>query len=452
MTPQPGFIQIEEPHKWQNGQVHAEYPKLSGLIVPVTHLFFTLLGNPAPNMSLVFELGTGSVGQDGLPTGCYGSVYKNESDIALMPVEYPIKDYSKVDPIQIVYEGPLNILSAYKVDDKESIEYADLLVDSLKSFDMTIWSVIIFTFLAFVGLLVLWKSLKRTKGYSCVFETFCHMIGQESMNFEDRSGRLISFTMTVGFFFILAFFLNLMSTELVVVNKPHVMNNYRDIIDAEDMTVAFSALTYDAIEFVDAQKGTIQEEFWKRFKGTHVIVDFGKADLDSLVEINKEFLEGKLVLLLNSLYSNPYTMKTCQLKAIMQNYSPNILKSYGWISSDPEGIQHTTGFITRQEIKDDLIMKGVRVLGRIFEAGIAPKVISDSFESINLGPLMEGAADYSDIMKCMSKQVNYNHPEVETASLKNFVYLNVACSLLFLTAFVVLVIELSPEKTRVTPI
>ena len=67
-------------------------------------------------------------------------------------------------------------------------------------------------------------------------------------------------------------------------------------------------------------------------------------------------------------------------------------------------MQHTTGFITRQGIKDDLIMKGVRVLGRIFEAGIAPKVISDSFESMDMGPLMEGAADYSEIMKCMSKK------------------------------------------------
>ena len=136
----------------------------------------------------------------------------------------------------------------------------------------------------------------------------------------------------------------------------------------------------------------------------------------------------------------------------MQNYSPNTLKRYGWQSSDPEGMQHTMGFIIRQGIKNDLIMKGVRGLGRIFEGGFEPKVISDSFESVDMGPIMEGAADYSEIMKCMSKKVNYNHPEVETASLKNFVYLNVICSLLFLTAFVVLVIESWPKKTRVIPI
>ena len=48
--------------------------------------------------------------------------------------------------------------------------------------------------------------------------------------------------MTVSFF-ILAFYL----TELVV-NKPHVVSNYKDVIDAEDMTVVFSALTYDVQE------------------------------------------------------------------------------------------------------------------------------------------------------------------------------------------------------------
>ena len=98
----------------------------------------------------------------------------------------------------------------------------------------------------------------------------------------------------------------------------------------------------------------------------------------------------------------------------MQSNIPSLVKSYGWLSSDPEGMQYTTGLITRQGIKNDLIMKGVRVVGRIFEAGIPPKVISDSFESMDMGPLMERAADYSEIMKCMSKQVNYNHPEVES--------------------------------------
>ena len=451
MTPQPTIIQIEEPHKWKNGQVNAEYPKTSGVIVPVTNLFLTsLLGNPAPNISLVFESGAGSVGQDGSPIACYGSVYNNESDIAYTPVEYPIKDYSKVDPVQVIYEGPLNILSLYKVDDKVSIEYADFLVNSLKSFDMTIWSVTILTFFVFACLLVLWKSLKRTKSYSCLFETFCHMIGQESTNFEDRSGRLISFTMTVGFFFILEFYFNLMSTELVVVNKPHVMNNYRDIIDAEDMTVAFSSLTYDAIEFVEARKGTIQEEFWEKFKDTHVIVDYGK-DMNISVEINKKGMDGRLVLLLNSLYSTPGVLLNCKMKVILQSYTPSLVKLYVWLSSDSAGMQHTTGLITRQWIKNGLIMKGVRVLGRIFESGIVPKVISDSFESMDMGPLMEGTVDYSEIMKCMSKQLHYNQPEVERVSLKNFVYLNVVYSLLVLTAFLVLVSESSPKRTRVAP-
>ena len=447
MTPQPRFIQIEEPHKWKEDQINAEYPKTSGILVPVTNLFLTsLLSNPAPNMSLVFESGTGSVGRDGSPIGCYGSVHNNESDIALMPVEYPIKDYDKVDPVQVIYEGPLNIVSLYKVDDKESIEYADLLVNSLKSFDMTIWSVIILTFFVFTGLLVLWDSYTPPpRGYPCLFETFCHMIGQESTNFEDRSGRLISFTMTVGFFFILAFYLNLMSTELVVVNKPHVMNNYRDIIDAKNMTVAFFALTYDAIEFVEARKGTIQEKFWKKFKDTHVIAEFNK-DLNSVVKIMNKTFEGRLVLLLNSLYSTPCTMINCKTKVIAQSDIPRLVKRYSWLSSDPEGMQHTTGFITRQGIKDDLIMKGVRVLGRIFEAGIPPKVISDSFANQDSGPLMEEAAHYFEIMKCMSKQVNYNQHEVERVSVKNFEYLNAVCSLLFVAAFLVLGIESWPKR------
>ena len=52
------------------------------------------------------------------------------------------------------------------------------------------------------------------------FETFSHFIGQDSSNFLDRPEKLISLSMMSGFFLILAFYLNLMSTDLVVYTKP----------------------------------------------------------------------------------------------------------------------------------------------------------------------------------------------------------------------------------------
>ena len=175
------------------------------------------------------------------------------------------------------FETPLGILSSYKVEEKSPIIYADFLKDSLKSFDLTVWSVVVIVLFIFVGLLFLRKLLNSLKedtkqgndlANSPFFETFSHLIGQESSNFLDRSGRLISLIITLGCFLILIlFYLNLMSTDLVVETKPSVIRNYRDVMDMkENITVGFAAGFLDVKEFEDAEPGSIQDEFWTRMK------------------------------------------------------------------------------------------------------------------------------------------------------------------------------------------
>ena len=54
-----------------------------------------------------------------------------------------------------------------------------------------------------------------------------------------------------------------------------------------------------------------------------------------------------------------------------------------------------------------------------------------------MGPMMTGT-NYSNIRECMSKQVHYNQPEVETVSLNNFRFLFLVCVLLLIASFIVL--------------
>lgn len=147
LTVQPGAFELEEQHKWLSGQVHAEYPKMSGTIgeyltAPVVIATF---GDTAPNLTVVLVSATGSLGKDGSPTGCYASIYSNESDFTYIPVEYPVYNYTRVNPVQLMHEGPLDIISSYKVD-KYSLVYADLFQSSLKSFDKNIWCLLFFVF------------------------------------------------------------------------------------------------------------------------------------------------------------------------------------------------------------------------------------------------------------------------------------------------------------------
>ena len=446
MSIQPGWLEYKDPLKWQDNQVHSEYPKMNGAITPLLNTILTsILGNPVPNITVVTEKLQGSFGQDGLPIGCYGSILNNQSDVTFLPVEYPVVDYNKVDPVQVFHEGQLSILTLYKVDEVNKIIYADLLQSSLKSFDNVIWSLIFLSFFVFATLFFIRKRMHSLKkqGYSPLFETFSHMIGQETTDFSDRSGRLISMVMTFGFFFILAFYLNLMSTDLVVVIKPKVINNYKDVMDEKNATVFFYAFTYDLNEFVNAEKGSIQEEFWKMYKNNYINVDVQQNMKDMLSggTINKT-LDAKLISFLSSLYNHAFVKQVCKMKVIMQKDIPLFSRMFTWTSSDPEGKQHTTGLIMRQGLKSDLIRKGKRRLRGLFEGDIIKKLIAHVADTVDYGPIMEGTASISEIMKCLSKTVNYNHPKVENANPSNFRYLGLIYAFFFFIAFIVLVLEI----------
>ena len=122
-------------------------------------------------------------------------------------------------------------------------------------------------------------------------------------------------------------------------------------------------------------------------------------------------------------------------------------KTYGWLSNDPEGKQHTTGLIMRQGFIDELIIKGQRRLKGYFEGSLHYRVLEVSWRSMNFGPMMAGTS-YSNIRECMSKEVHYNQPEVETVNVRNFKYLALICMLLIIVSFVVLYGELIDKLTK----
>ena len=434
---QSGLIQLEDNQKWQGGQIHSEYPKISGgLGEYIADLIFnSVLGSPAPNISLVTESLSASERLDGLPKGCYASIHNNDSDISFMPVEYPVLDFSKVDPVQVIYEGPLSIISSYNISstDEGIIIYADFLESSLDSFDILIWSLVFLSFFVFVGLLSLRRYLDPSKrnSYSPMFETFRNMIGQDRTDFEDKSGRVISFLMKLGFFLLIAYYWNLMSTDLVVVVKPQVINNYRDIMN-KNLSVGFLAVMDDLKEFEKSKEKTIQHEFWKQYRNTRVMLDSSR-DAFGGIEFLGKFGEGKGAIILTSFLS------TFGVKAICKIISgqPAGNHTFARMSHDPEGKQHTMGIVLRRGIYDS---KAHRRLRGLFEGNVIWEAVAKGSESFELGPMVQ-AGSISKIMKCMSKSVNYNQHEIEQANLQNFRYLFVVFFVMLIIAFAILFLE-----------
>ena len=180
--------------------------------------------------------------------GCYRSIRDNQSDFTPLPVRYPIKNFDRVKPVQVFFETPVSVLSTYKVDDKFTTIYADLLKDSLKSFDLTVWSAVVSVLFIFVGLLVLRWLLNSLKN------------DNKEMTWKIRHSLRPSVTWLVKYLLISLtdlerifihhdtwIFLNLGLLFEPDVNwlgcrkKPPVIQNYRDIMDKENYTVGLLA-------------------------------------------------------------------------------------------------------------------------------------------------------------------------------------------------------------------
>lgn len=287
---------------------------------------------------------------------------------------------------------------------------------------------IILTLLAFTGFLFLQKALRTNKKYrsfSATMKMFSHMVGQDSTVFHYGSAKLISIVMTLGFFLIWSFYFNLMSTDLVVVHKPNVISNYRDVINS-NKTVTFFAISSDVKEFETAKEGSIQEEFWEKFKKNYTTVRFGHS-IEEITEMLTKALNGEYVGIMNSLFSNPLVKWTCKMKAVVQKDVLPLARIFGWISKVPDGKLHANGSIMRQGIKTEVTRKGKKRVRRLIENAVMQQAILETLERVDVGPMIEGTASIADIEKCMSKQVNYNKPEVETVSVENYKCLNVLC-------------------------
>ena len=149
----------------------------------------------------------------------------------------------------------------------------------------------------------------------------------------------------------------------------------------------------------------------------------------------------KGVIIMNSIASQVFLELSCKLLDGMKAGTNLLGKTYGWLSSDPEGKQHTNGLIIRQGLNTQLIIKGQRRLKGVFEGSLLHHAFESSVKSMNLGSLMAGTS-YFNIRECMSKQVHYNHPKVETVNVNNLRLLLFICLLLLIVSFVVLVVEL----------
>ena len=454
----PLVFEIEDESAWAGGQIHNELPKIKGSLsylmgITMAQFFKPLRGN----FSLNIENEFGTKKKDGTLTGCYRSIRDNQTDISMVPREFPTIDYDKVDPYQVLMEYSIKIMSAYESKTEADYSFNDFILTSMKSFDRQTWFAVLVMACAFFGLWMTKITLfpdnnhvsLRKRIAEALWDTLLLFISQESSDYYKFLDRLLSVLMTLSFFFLTNIYFGLMSTDLVTVTKPTVINSYQDIMNRPNMTPVFSAMIPDTKEFEDAcedDDGSIQAKFWAKYKDKVEMAD-PKADPGKIIGMVQGAADLNRVLIINGVVIDAVRRMICRLK-IGYRVHENV---YTWISKDRDARMHKMGWIMRNGMKQTRHLQAFRRNVRsVFESGMfheGTKITGrDGFQSTDQFPFPEGS--HSQVEKCVSHQVVYADAFVDSVFLQNFQVLFALLLVMLPASIIVLLIELYCHKNH----
>ena len=448
----PGLFQIRNQEQCTNGKTCDPHD----MLYDGNYAFFgdsirQYLPKNSLNWSLVMRDSMGNRESDASFSGCYGSVYDNTSDFALGYVQYPTHDYKKVFPFQILKDYKVQILSAYTVKDT-GIKYADFFRKSFDSFQLEVWIVVLMSFIAFCSILWIRKKVLGTNECkSTIFEAFCHFTGSNLIDFSGKSGNQLSLTMTVAFFLISVFYLNLMSTDLVILEKPVTMNSYQDLMNFPDMTPGFIEAMPDINEFRDETNNeSIQWKFWQKFKYKHALFRHGSFDpVNTSNRIYNAAEKGNHAFVTNELLTKAIKTLLCKIKL---NFYPAFKDTHSWVATDSQAKTHIMTMIMRQVLREVLLSRYFRkIIRALVEVGIFDLYLNIAIERFDFANVIE-VMDYSHtpfnregqaayIRKCYSSKVNYNRFHIEKAVPQNYRMLTYSCVFLLSVAILTLLYE-----------
>ena len=445
------FEIVDYESAWAGGQVHDELPKIKG---SWSYLFDTTLSplfkSLKANVSLNVENEIGTQKKNGTLTGCYRSIRDNESDVSVLFIDFPTIDYEKVDPYQIVVEHPLKILSGYYSKAEADLSFNDFILTSIKSFDNQTWFAVLVMVSAFFGLWMIKRSLflddnlvsLRRRIVEALWDTLLLFISQESTDYDKFLDRLLSILMTLSFFLLTNIYFGLMSTDLVTVTKPTVINSYEDIMNRPNVTPVFATVTSDTQEFEDAyfdDDDSIQAKFWAKYKDKVEMAD-PNSNPAKMMNMLQNGAHLNRVLIMSGSVIDGVRRVICRLKVGYQVHE-NV---YTWISKDPDAMMHKRAFIMRNGMKETQHLKTFRrKIRSAFESGIFHRVIDEvvknGLQSSDQFTFPSGP--HAQVQKCLSDQVVYADASVDTVVVQNFHLLFVVVVVLLPASIFALLLE-----------
>jgi hypothetical protein len=414
--------------------VYSERPKIGGAVAPILNFMIDVIwmkNVDHVNYTVTFEKEFGSRGEDGHRTGCYRSIYRNESDVALGMTDYPILDFEEINPYQVFFEEPFVILQGYNIS---TIPYnSDILSSSIKSTDLEIWVLLFNMIFAIIILfisnytvmdVVLEKrTLKQTMIFDICFESFCLFISEETKDYKKSATRFYSLLLTFGSFVYLLYFCNFMATDMMVLDQPNVILSFQEILDRPHVKPTFIYELSEYRFFSAAGEGSVENQLYQSVSER---TNEGEPLFLHATELNMEAVQfpirasvGTTVVIMNRLWSNFVAYTVCRLKVGSGVFPKTMI----WTPADQSQKMYQKGLIIRQHLSHPLYTaKTYRRIRYSFENGLAikGKRVLDMIH-IDDSAIVGDHLSVEGVRRCMSETLIFDIPAHSAPSITNFV-------------------------------
>lgn len=382
---------------------------------------------------------------------CVQALMRNESDTVYSIVPYVGQDYDKVFPIGIWDDVKITIMSAYNRTSLDHVHFADILESVFKGVSLgVIVNCVVFSILTSLLLnAATWirkmkKNERQAPSLQCGFEVLAHFFQQKSIGFSDSIRRFLCVMLSLLSFFVLLGTACIMSTELVVVEKPNVIASYKDIINEPSIKIVFGTTLSVEDMARDSGPNSANGKFWSKAKHrVHGLSGAGNDSVNVFMANMDNMFKRKDIVLSPSVFDFYSKKASCILWSTQRTFmiedGQERLK-FPYLSHDPEGEAVLMAKIMTRSFRNTRNGRLMtRNLIRSHEVGILHQMFK-SLDPRNHFVPMDISKDYLE--KCLTEKVVMpDVPLNPPIKIRNLVFLLQAMGVIVMATVDLLILE-----------
>jgi len=184
---------------------------------------------------------------------------------------------------------------------------------------------------------------------------FSFLLGQQETDFDWWWPlSLLSFLTVIMVYVVSLGYNSILSTEIIVSDKPFVFENYDDILSRiNGVTPSFPEAVSDHEYFKRAPPDSKENRIWRAIQGRDIFLEYKNTDMGYLQNVTTEMVLQVRVVIVPEDLSQVILIIWCKSKMYLQENleKPFFPHSFGWISHDPDSKHRILGPAIRTEVE-----------------------------------------------------------------------------------------------------